>query len=807
MSLFSNTRHPRAGVSGRRGENRGRAPSSAPGGTKDRGRRVKGTQSLLRYQALLDNGICYLGHDLFSACWAISDVMYQNTDDETAGQVAASWQNFIQGFQATESIQLSIINRRQTDEEVAAAHQMAVRGDGLDWARTDYNTLLGRRMRNLRQAIVTDKYVTITTRATTADHAVTVFNRLGAQVENDLRQVGCTSHRLGWGERVKLLASLTRPGEQVVADRPGPDGTGVLVESKNLIAPMAVDSRARRDELILYGDVETHTTSLVLRDLAPDFYDDLLAALAEVNAVMAISVQMQPMDRAESMETVKRARQGLQMQLIGELRKNEKQNLSERFLPHDLTVQADETDTLLDKLEQSNESLVPTCMVVTVYGDSRESLAESVAQVKQVAKQKSCPLAPLSFMQVQGFNETLPLGGRFAPVTTDLTSEAATMFMPFTSQDVDVAGGVIYGVNQTTRNLVAIDRSSSMNGNAFIVGTSGGGKGFATKNELAQLLLTTDDDVIVIDPEREYSPLGRAFGASIVDVSASSSQCINPMDLEIDENSGQNPIQAKAVDVLAMLDTLIGGIDGLSVQEKAVIDRCVQQCYRPDFSGLVGEVPTPTLRVLYDRLRAESTHEGDVAWEVASKLELFTTGSYSGFANETNVDTTNRFLIYDLYKLESGLRTFGLLVVLDSIWNRIVRNRDQKRATHVYIDEFHLLFETQTATEQVRSFYQRARKYGALMTGVTQNLGQLLANPDARVMLSNSATVVLLPMLDEERALITELKKLSPKEQQAIGEKAKRGTGLILSAGARIPFDNEIDSDLQIHTLFDTTPH
>ncbi len=196
MSLFSNTRHRQAGVSARRGENRGRAPSSAPGGTKDRGRLVKGTQSLLRYQALLDNGICYLGHDLFSACWAISDVMYQNTDDETAGQVAASWQNFIQGFQATESIQLSIINRRQTDEEVAAAHQMAVRGDGLDWARTDYNTLLGRRMRNLRQAIVTDKYVTITTRATTADHAVTVFNRLGAQVENDLRQVGCTSHRL-----------------------------------------------------------------------------------------------------------------------------------------------------------------------------------------------------------------------------------------------------------------------------------------------------------------------------------------------------------------------------------------------------------------------------------------------------------------------------------------------------------------------------------------------------------------------------------------------------------------------------------
>ncbi|WP_366917845.1 VirB4-like conjugal transfer ATPase, CD1110 family [Acidipropionibacterium jensenii] len=748
-----------------------------------------------------------MGRDHFSVTWQISDVMYQNSGEKEAARIASAWQSFIQGFEAGESVQLSVINRRLSDDEMASAHQMSRAGDGADWVRDDYDELLRRRMSSLRNNITTDKYLTVTARATSAEHAETVFNRLGSQVEHDLRKVGgCQATRLGWAERVRLLASLTRPGEPIMASAPGPDGTGVLVESKDLIAPMAVDRKPRRDRFVLYGDRETHGTSLVLRDLAPDLYDDLLQKLAEVNTVMAISVQMSPMARDDSIERVKRARQGLQMQMINELHKNEKQNLSERFLPHDLTIQADETDGLLEKLENSNESLVPTCMVVTVFANSQDELVENVAQLRAVAKQRSCPLSPLSFMQMEGLNETLPLGGRFTPVSFDLTSDAAAMFIPFTNQDIDVPGGVIYGTNQITKNLVAIDRSSGMNGNAFILGTSGGGKGFTTKNEIAQLAVGTGDDIIVIDPEREYRPIGEAFGASFIDVSASSNQCINPMDLEIDSQSGTDPIRQKAVSVLGMLDTLIGGPEGLSQHEQSVIDRCVRRCYRPEIQGLVGEVPTPTLRALYDQLMIEAGQDDPVAASVAQSLELFTSGSYSGFSNETNVDTSNRFLVYDLYKLESGLRTFGLMVILDQIWNRIVRNRARHVKTHLYIDEFHLMFATPLAAEQLRSFYQRARKYGLLATGVTQNVSQLLDSPAATMMLANSAMVILLPMGDTERNRIAELKRLSEDEADAIGEEAEQGTGLILTGPARIPFDNKIPDDLRIFDLFDTSP-
>lgn len=743
--------------------------------------------------------------------WQISDVMYQNSGEKEAGRIASAWQQFIQGFEAGESVQVSVINRRLSDDEMASAHQMSRAGDGADWVRDDYDELLRRRMSSLRNNITTDKYVTVTARATSAEHAETVFSRLGSQVEHDLRKVGgCRAKRLGWAERVRLLASLTRPGEPIMASAPGPDGTGVLMESKDLIAPMAVDRKPRRDRFVLYGDKETHGTSLVLRDLAPDLYDDLLQKLAEVNTVMAISVQMSPMARDDSIERVKRARQGLQMQMINEIRKNEKQNLSERFLPHDLTIQADETEGLLDKLEGSNESLVPTCMVVTVFADSQDELVENVAQLRAVAKQRSCPLAPLSFMQMEGLNETLPLGGRFTPVSFDLTSDAAAMFIPFTNQDIDVPGGVIYGTNQITKNLVSIDRSSGMNGNAFILGTSGGGKGFTTKNEIAQLAVNSADDIIVIDPEREYRPLGEAFGAALVDVSASSNQCINPMDLEIDSQSGTDPIRQKAVNILGMLDTLIGGPDGLTQHEQSVIDRCVRRCYRPSFEGLVGEVATPTLRTLAEELAREADLDdpvaASVAASVAEKLELYTEGSYSGFSNQTNVDTSNRFLIYDLYKLESGLRTFGLMVILDQIWNRIVRNRSRGVKTHLYIDEFHLMFSTPLAAEQLRSFYQRARKYGLLATGVTQNVSQLLDSPEATMMLANSAMVILLPMGDVERDRIAELKRLSEDEAEAIGEQADQGTGLILTGPARIPFDNHIPRDLRIFDLFDTSP-
>ncbi len=737
--------------------------------------------------------------------------MYQNSGQKEASRIASAWQSFIQGWEAGESVQVSVINRRLSDDDMAEAHRMNRTGDEVDWVRADYDELLGRRMRSLRNNITTDKYVTVTARATSAEHAETVFTRLGSQVEHDLRKVGgCQAKRLGWAERVRLLASLTRPGEQVVATAPGPSETGVLLESKDLIAPMAVDRKPRRDRFVLYGEKETYGTSLVLRDLAPDLYDDLLQKLAEVNTVMAISVQMSPMARDDSIERIKQARQGLQMQMINEIRKNEKQNLSEKFLPHDLTIQSEETDGLLDKLEGSNESLVPTCMVVTVFADSQAELEENVAQLRAVAKQRSCPLAPLSFMQLEGLNETLPLGGRFTPVSFDLTSDAAAMFIPFTNQDVNVPGGVIYGTNQITKNMISIDRSSGMNGNAFILGTSGGGKGFTVKNEIAQIAANSHDDIIVIDPEREYRAIGEAFGAAFVDVSASSDQCINPMDLEIDSQSGTDPIRQKAVNILGMLDTLIGGPDGLTQHEQSVIDRCVRRCYRPSLRGLVGEVATPTLRTLAEELAREADLDdpvaASVAASVAEKLELYTEGSYSGFSNQTNVDTSNRFLVYDLYKLESGLRTFGLMVILDQIWNRIVANRSRGVKTHLYIDEFHLMFSTPLAAEQLRSFYQRARKYGLLATGVTQNVSQLLDSPEATMMLANSAMVILLPMGDVERDRIAELKRLSEDEAEAIGEQADQGTGLILTGPARIPFDNKIPDDLRIFDLFDTSP-
>lgn len=737
--------------------------------------------------------------------YQITDVVYQAADDEEREALFSRWQGFINSFEPEQSVQVSIINRRVTEKEVAATHWMEPRNDGMDWARDDYNDLLKMRLANLRQNIITDKFITVTAPAESADHATKVFARLSGQVEARLREVGrCQARRLGWAERVRLLASLTRPGEPFVTTEPGPDDSGALITSKDVVAPMAFDGRSARDRAVLINADETHYTSLALRDLPPWLSDSVLAKLAEVSAVMSISVSLSPMTRLESIEKVKQARQGISMQLLGEINKNAKQNLSDRFLPHDLVVQDEESADLLQQLEQSNESLVSTSVVLTVFASSEDELAEAVASIQSIAKQASCPLTPLQWMQVAGLNQTLPLGVRPVPISWQLTSAAAAAFIPFTSQDVDDPHGVIYGMNQVTKNLVSIDRSSGMNGNAFVLGTSGGGKGFTAKNEMTQLLISTDDDdVVVIDPEREYVALGRQFGAGIVDVSASSRDCVNPLDLEIDESSGEDPIRQKAVSVLAMLNILIGGRAGLSQEEKSVIDRCVRLCYRPKVTGMVGDVPTPTLRVLWDVLKQQPEA---TAQQVAQKLELYTSGSYSGFSNETNVDTSQRFVIYDLNKLESGLQTFGMLVVLDQIWNRIVRNRERHVKTHLYIDEFHVLFGNEVASSQLRSFYQRARKYGLLATGITQNVTQLLQSPDAQAMLANSNTVVLLPQKDAERNIIADLKGLSEKEVGYISDAAEVGTGLILSGSTKIPFDNRMPEDLSIYKLFDTRP-
>ena len=263
-----------------------------------------------------------------------------------------------------------------------------------------------------------------------------------------------------------------------------------------------------------------------------------------------------------------------------------------------------------------------------------------------------------------------------------------------------------------------VDRKMLKNPNGLILGTPGSGKSFAAKREIANAFLVTDDDVIISDPEAEYSPLVERFGGQVIKIAPTSTQYINPMDINMNYSDDDNPIALKADFILSLCELIVGGKEGLQPVEKTVIDRCIHQIYQRYFQDPVPE-KMPILEDLYDLLREQAEKE---AQRLATALEIYVTGSLNVFNHRTNVELDNRIVCFDIKDLGKQLKKLGMLIVEDQVWNRVTLNRERKKATRYYVDEFHLLLkEEQTANYSVE-IWKRFRKWGGIPTGLTQNI-------------------------------------------------------------------------------------
>ena len=191
------------------------------------------------------------------------------------------------------------------------------------------------------------------------------------------------------------------------------------------------------------------------------------------------------------------------------------------------------------------------------------------------------------------------------------------------------------------------------------------------------------------------------------------------------------------------------------------------------------------------------------AKSLALELELFTRGSLNTFAKETNVNTENRLICYDILELGEQLRAIGMLVILDSILNRITRNRRTGKETFVFIDEIYLLFMHEYSAQFLFKLWKRVRKYGAYCTGITQNVDDLLQSHTARTMLSNSEFIIMLNQAATDRIELAKLLNISDLQLSYITN-VGAGCGLIKVGSNLVPFENKFPKNTQLYRLMTT---
>ena len=438
-------------------------------------------------------------------------------------------------------------------------------------------------------------------------------------------------------------------------------------------------------------------------------------------------------------------------------------------------------------------------MVITA--DSKKQLDEDTEELMNVANSVTSKLTTLTYQQLDGLNTAMPFGVRKIDVFRTLTTESLAIFIPFNVQDVFHEKGIYYGINPRNSNLIIADRTGLLNGNSFILGVSGGGKSFTAKMEIIlRALANPDIDIILIDPEREYKKLTDILHGQHIVISANSNNHTNAMDMNKSYGEGVNPLADKSQFIMSLCEQILGSTN-IKPEYQSIIDRCSLSVYQEFISnGYKGKVPT--LYDLYDELLKQPEPE---AKQLALAVERFVTGSHNTFAQKTNVNVNNRIVCYDILELGKDLMPVGMLAILDNILNRITSNREKGKKTFIFIDEIYLLFEHPYSAIFLQKLWKRARKYGACITGITQNVEDLLQSHTARTMLANSEFIVMLNQAAEDRAELSRLLHISDAEAKYI-ENVKAGHGLIKIGSSMVPFENDFPKNTQLYKIMSTKP-
>jgi type IV secretory pathway VirB4 component len=344
------------------------------------------------------------------------------------------------------------------------------------------------------------------------------------------------------------------------------------------------------------------------------------------------------------------------------------------------------------------------------------------------------------------------------------------------------------------------NRKSLKNPNGLFLGTPGSGKSFSAKREIINVFLITDDDIIIADPEAEYFPVVSRLGGQVVKLSPTSTQYLNPMDINVDYDD-EDPLTLKSDFILSLCELIVGGKEGLAPAEKTIIDRCVRLVYRPYLSDPQPD-KMPILEDLYNLLRKQDEPE---ARHIATALEIYVTGSLNVFNHRTNVDVHNRLVCFDIKELGKSLKKIGMLILQDAVWNRVTANRTAHRTTWFYVDEFHLLLkEEQTAAYSVE-IWKRFRKWGGIPTGITQNVKDFLLSREVENIFENSDFILMLNQAQGDRTILAKQLGISPHQLSYVTHSGP-GEGLLFYGDVIIPFVDRYPKETESYRIMTTRP-
>ncbi len=755
----------------------------------------KSIQQTIEIMKVAENGIFEVSRNRFSKCYRFQDINYTTTNETEQIDIFERYCKFLNSLDV--SFKITINNKNKDMEQVRDYVFLQRQDDGYDGFRRIYNDIMEQKIHEGRQGIEQERYLTITIERKNFEEAKAQFATIEASVHKAFGELGAEIVPLSGNERIKVLYDYYHLGDENSFDFDIREAKKVGADFRNDLCNGMIQFYPD-----YFKDEKKFCRALFIKKYPSSLSDRFLNEITSLPVHSITSIDVVPIPKDMTTKILQKKYLGIESDIIKQQRVRNKNNDFSSEISYNKRIEKKEIEEIMDDVRENDQCLYYVSVTIILMADTKEELDSMTETVETIGKRNSVTIEEHYLKQRESLNTALPIGVRQVETMRTMLTQSLAVLMPFNVQELNDKQGCYYGINQVSKNINIGNRKKLINGNGFVFGVPGSGKSFFCKMEMGNVFLSGNDEIIVIDPMNEYFDIAQTYGGTVVNMSTYTDNYVNPLDMDVwslDLNDSRGMIREKGEFMLGLCEQCMG--ESLNSRQKSIIDRCVRKLYIEIARNREKYVP-----IMSDFYEILMNQPEDEARDIALSLELFVNGSLNIFNHQTNVDVDNRFTVYGIRDLGTELSPITMLVMMESIQNRIIANGKRGIATWLYIDEFHVLLNSEYSAKYLQQLWKKVRKQGGLCTGITQNIVDLLQNYTATTMLANSEFVALLKQANTDSSRMAEVIGVSEAQLRFVTNTSS-GMGLMKCGNVVIPFDNTIEKGTDLYNLYNTNIH
>lgn len=523
-----------------------------------------------------------------------------------------------------------------------------------------------------------------------------------------------------------------------------------LVTIQDIIAPEAIEV-----DFTFQKINSTYTRTLFVAGYPRTVPANWLSPLINYPNKLDISMYVYPVDSKEILDNLKRKITEMEAEIQSDLRSGKISNINTE-------VKLEDARYIREQLAKGSEKFFQFGLYITIQADSKEMLDKITKNIQSALGALMIVSKKATLQMEDGFKTTLPMGTDKLLITRNMDTTSLATTFPFTSSELTMETGILYGINEHNDSLVIFDRFKMENANMVVFAKSGAGKSYTVKLEIIrQLMFGTE--VLVLDPEHEYEDLCKSVNGQFINFTFGSESKINPFDLSAVYEEGENELGHKIISLHSLMKVMLGE---MTAEQEALLDRALVSAYKakgitPDPATQTNEPP-----LMEDLYKALIGMENEAANDIAARLEKFITGSFRGiFDHQSTIDITNQFTVFSVKEMEEELRPIAMFMILDFIWTRIKKTMKKRL---LVIDEAWYFMKHPDSASFIYSMVKRARKYYLGITTITQDVEDFLHNDYGKAIVTNASIQFLMKQSSAAMPILTETFNLSEGERRLL---------------------------------------